>query len=116
MINHRRWDRVAVKLAVVITDAGGKEIAHATTTDVCEAGLGMDSPIGLQLGVTYSFLIDSIARQPYKGVIRWSTPNPNGTSCSLGVELASETREQTDAMRAAVGRWTQAVSKGLSPS
>jgi hypothetical protein len=74
MINHRRWDRVAVKLAVVIFDAGGKEIAEATTTDVCEAGLGMDSPIGLRLGVTYGFLISSIARQPYKGVIRWSTP------------------------------------------
>jgi hypothetical protein len=116
MINHRRWERVAVKLAVVIFDAGGEKIADATTTDVCEAGLGMDSPLGLQPGVTYGFHIASIAREPYKGVVRWSTPNARGTLCTLGIELTSETREQRDAMRAAVARWTQAVSKGLSPS
>ena len=116
MINHRRWDRVAVKLAVVISDAAGVNIADATTTDVCEAGLGMDSPLGLDSGVTYGFLIASIAREPYKGVVRWSTPKAAATMFALGIELTGETREQTDAMRAAVTRWRQAVSKGLNPS
>jgi hypothetical protein len=59
--------------------------------------------------MTYGFLIASIAREPFKGVVRWSTPNSDGTLCSLGVELTSETREQIDAMRAAVTRWRQAL-------
>jgi hypothetical protein len=115
MINHRRWDRVAVRLPVVISDAAGENIADATTTDVCEAGLGMDSPRGLELGVTYGFLLSSITREPYKGKVRWSTPKSAATMFALGIELTGETREQSDAMRAAVTRWRQAVSKGLLP-
>lgn len=116
MINHRRWERVAVKLEVVIYDANGEKVADATTTDACEAGLGLNSPVGLQPGVTYGFLIASISSVPYKGLVRWSTPNARDNLSALGVELTSETREQTDAMRAAVVRWRQAVSKGLNPS
>jgi hypothetical protein len=115
MINHRRWERVAVKLAVEIFDGAGKKVVDATTTDVCEAGLGLNSPVGLQPGLTYGFLIDSISSEPYKGLVRWSTPNARDALSALGVELTSETREQTDAMRAAVTRWRQSVSKGLSP-
>jgi hypothetical protein len=115
MINHRRWERVAVKLAVTIVDGDGKKVAEATTTDACEAGLGLTSPVGLQTGLTYGFLISSISPAPYKGLVRWSTPNARGSQCALGIELTSETREQTDAMRAAVVRWRQALSKGLTP-
>jgi len=53
MINNRRWERVAVKLEVVIYDANREKVADATTTDACEAGLGLTSPVGLQPGVTY---------------------------------------------------------------
>jgi hypothetical protein len=75
----------------------------------------MDSPVGLELGVTCGFHIASIAGKTYKGVVRWSTPNALVKRCALGVELTSETREQSEAMRSAVARWRQAVSKGLSP-
>jgi hypothetical protein len=115
MINHRRWERVAVKLAVTIVDGDGKKVADATTTDACEAGLGLTSPVGLQTGLTYGFLIASISSAPFKGLVRWSTPNARDTQSALGIELTSETREQTEAMRAAVLRWRQAVSKVLSP-
>jgi hypothetical protein len=116
MINHRRWERVAVKLAVTISDADDKKVAEATTTDACEAGLGLTSPVGLQPGLTYGFLIAAISPAPFKGLVRWSTPNAGGSQCALGVELTSETREQSDAMRTAVARWRQALSKGLTPS
>ena len=115
MINHRRWERVAVKLAVTISDADGKKVAEATTTDACEAGLGLTSPVGLQTGLTYGFHIASISPAPFKGLVRWSTPNARGSESALGIELTSETREQTEAMRAAVARWRQALSKGLTP-
>jgi hypothetical protein len=115
MINHRRWERVAVKLEVTIVDGDGKKVADATTTDACEAGLGLTSPVGLQTGVTYGFLIASISPTPFKGLVRWSTPNARDAQSALGIELTSETREQTEAMRAAVARWRQALSKGLIP-
>jgi hypothetical protein len=115
VINNRRWERLAIKLDVVIYDANRVKVADATTTDACEAGLGLSSPVGLQPGVTYGFLIASISKVPYKGLVRWSTPNARDTMCALGVELTSETRDQTEAMRAAVARWRQALSKGLSP-
>jgi hypothetical protein len=115
MINHRRWERVAVKLEVTISDGDGKKVAEATTTDACEAGLGLTSPVGLQTGMTYGFLIASISPVPFKGLVRWSTPNARDAQCALGIELTSETREQTDAMRTAVTRWRQALSKGLNP-
>ena len=115
MINNRRWERVAVKLEVVIYNANREKIADATTTDACEAGLGLTSPVSLQPGLTYGFLIASISSVPYKGLVRWSTTNARDTMCALGVELTSETRDQTEAMRAAVARWRQAVSKGLTP-
>jgi hypothetical protein len=115
MINHRRWERVAVKLTVTILDGDGKNLAEATTTDACEAGLGLTSPMGLQAGLTYGFLIPSISSAPYKGLVRWSTPNARDTQSALGIELTSETREQTEAMRTAVARWRQALAKGLNP-
>jgi hypothetical protein len=115
MINHRRWERVTVKLEVTIVDGDGKKIADATTTDACEAGLGLTSPVGLQTGLTYGFLISSISPAPFKGLVRWSTPNARDTQSALGIELTSETRDQTEAMRAAVARWRQALSKGLNP-
>jgi PilZ domain-containing protein len=115
MINHRRWERVTVKLEVTIVDGDGKKIADATTTDACEAGLGLTSPVGLQTGLTYGFLISAISPAPFKGLVRWSTPNARDTQSALGIELTSETRDQTEAMRAAVARWRQALSKGLNP-
>jgi hypothetical protein len=115
MINHRRWERAAVKLDVVIFDGGGSRIADATTTDACEAGLGLNSPVALQPSLTYGFLIASISDKPFKGLVRWSTPNARDALYALGVELTSETREQTDAMRAAVTRWRAAVAQGLTP-
>jgi len=115
MITRRRWERVRVKLAVAIVDAAGERIADAWTTDACEAGLGLESPVGLDIGLTYGFTIAGIAPDPFKGVVRWSTPNATGTQVTIGVELTGETRLQVDALRAAVARWRQAVSKGLSP-
>ncbi|HKW45731.1 MAG TPA: PilZ domain-containing protein [Candidatus Eremiobacteraceae bacterium] len=116
MINHRRWERVAVKLDVVIFDGIGEKVGDATTTDASEAGLGLNSPVALQSGLTYGFLIASVSKTPFQGVVRWSTPNARGSRHALGVQLTGETREQSDAMRAAVTRWRAAVAKGLTPS
>jgi hypothetical protein len=116
MINHRRWERVAVTLDVIILDSSGEKVAQATTTDACEAGIGLSSPVGLQPGLTYGFLVASISSKPFKGLVRWSLPSGRTTRTALGIELTSQTREQSDAMRVAVARWRQAVAKGLTPS
>ncbi len=115
MITRRRWERVRVKLDLEIIDPKGVKIAKAATSDICESGMGVTSPVPLQAGMTYGFVVASLFPQPYKGLVRWSTPTGNGVECTIGIEITGESREQGDALRAAVARWRAQLSKGLTP-
>ena len=115
MITRRRWERVRVALDLEIIDAGGATVGKGATTDICEAGMGIASPVPLQIGVTFGFKVPSLFPQPYKGIVRWSTPTGKGVACAVGIEITGESRVQADALRAAVARWRAQISKGLTP-
>jgi PilZ domain-containing protein len=115
MITRRRWERVRVKLDVVVFDVKGEKITTGATSDICESGMGVTSPLPLEVGATQGFTVATIFPQPYKGIVRWSTPTGRGTEHHVGIEITGETRAQADALRAAVARWRAQVSKGLQP-
>jgi len=115
MITRRRWERVRVTLELDIFDSKGVKLATGATSDICEAGMGITSPVPLSAGMIYEFAVNSLSPVPYKGIVRWCTPIGKGSDSNVGIEITGESRAQGDALRAAVARWRSQISKGLQP-
>lgn len=104
MLQRRRWERYRKSLDVVIVTAGGASIA-GQTQDICEGGLGVVCADTLEVGSDCQFLIADIVPAPFVGTIRWCTASTVSGANLIGVELASMTAEQTEALADCIARW-----------
>lgn len=107
MMQRRRWERCRKELAVVL-DPDGERTA-ATTTDICEGGVGIRSRRAVDAGTRLRFAIPAIADGAMTGIVRWSTPVKGAAEFVVGVELDELSAAHRDALADRLAIWRAQV-------